>query len=425
MEEIFHKAGFYPADILLPREADMTKWAVVACDQFTSQPEYWKTVKKEVGDAPSTLRLILPEAELHDPDVARHIARINASMEQYLEEGVFRTYPNAFFYMERTQADGKVCQGLIGMVDLEEYDFMPGSKRRIRATEGTVLSRIPPRVRVRENAAVELPHIILLIDDAKKTVIEPLSEAKGEMEPLYDFELQQGGGHLSGWLLTESQQISTAKALAELAAPEEMERKYGVVGESLLFAVGDGNHSLATAKQCYENLKKVTPEAELAALPARYALVEVMNNHSDALEFEPIHRVVFGVDPEALLQAFLAYYPGAHKGEGEGHTIAYTYAGHRGTVTVPAPTAQLAVGTLQNFLDDYLKTHPGEVDYIHGDDVADTLGAQPGNIGFKLPAMAKEALFKTVIADGALPRKTFSMGHAYDKRYYVEARKIK
>ncbi len=425
MEEIFHKAGFYPADILLPREVDMTKWAVVACDQFTSQPEYWQAVEKEVGVAPSTLRLILPEAELHDPDVARHIARINASMEQYLEEGVFRTYPNAFFYMERTQADGKVCQGLIGMVDLEEYDFMPGSKRRIRATEGTVFSRIPPRVRVRENAAVELPHIILLIDDAKKTVIEPLSEAKGEMEPLYDFELQQGGGHLSGWLLTESQQISTAKALAELAAPEEMERKYGVAGESLLFAVGDGNHSLATAKQCYENLKKVTPEAEWAALPARYALVEVMNNHSDALEFEPIHRVVFGVDPEALLQAFLAYYPGAHNGEGEGHTIAYTYAGHRGTVTVPAPTAQLAVGTLQNFLDDYLKTHPGEVDYIHGDDVADTLGAQPGNIGFKLPTMAKEALFKTVIADGALPRKTFSMGHAYDKRYYVEARKIK
>ena len=284
MEEIFHKAGFYPADILLPREADMTRGAVVACDQFTSQPEYWQAVEKEVGDAPSTLRLILPEAELHDPDVARHIARINASMEQYLEEGVFRTYPNAFFYMERTQADGKVCQGLIGMVDLEEYDFMPGSKRRIRATEGTVLSRIPPRVRVRENAAVELPHIILLIDDAKKTVIEPLSEAKGEMEPLYDFELQQGGGHLSGWLLTESKQISTAKALAELAAPEEMERKYGVVGESLLFAVGDGNHSLATAKQCYENLKKVTPEAEWAALPARYALVEVMNNHSDAVE---------------------------------------------------------------------------------------------------------------------------------------------
>ena len=193
----------------------------------------------------------------------------------------------------------------------------------------------------------------------------------------------------------------------------------------LLFAVGDGNHSLATAKQCYENLKKVTPESEWANLPARYALVEVVNNHDDALQFEPIHRVLFGVEPEAVLQAFLDFYPGAHEGQGPGHTIAYTYAGHTGFVTVPEPKVQLAVGTLQAFIDEYLKTHGGEVDYIHGDDVTDQLGAKPGNIGFKLPAMGKEQLFKTVMADGVLPRKTFSMGHAQDKRYYVEARKIK
>ena len=425
MEEIFHQAGFYPADILLPKNADMTKWAVVACDQFTSQPEYWEAVENTVGGAPSALRLILPEAQLHDENVAEHIAKINATMEEYLRNGVFQEYPGAFFYMERTQADGKTCQGLIGMVDLEEYDFMPGSKKRIRATEGTVLERIPPRVRVREHAAVELPHIILLIDDPAKTVIEPLGTEKETMQPLYDFELQQGGGHLAGWQLTPEQMNAAAKALAALAEPQEMERKYGLSGDSLLFAVGDGNHSLATAKQCYENLKKVTPEGEWAALPARYALVEVMNNHSDALEFEPIHRVVFGVEPKELLAAFLAYYPGAHEGEGEGHTISYTWAGGRGSITVPHPSTQLAVGTLQNFLDAYLKTHSGEVDYIHGDDVTDDLGAQPGNIGFKLPAMAKEDLFKTVLHDGALPRKTFSMGHAHDKRYYVEARKIK
>ena len=423
MEEIFHQAGLYPADILLPRKADMTKWAVVACDQFTSQPEYWEAVEQEVGDAPSTLRLILPEAKLHDSDVADHIADINATMQRYLDEGVFTEYPGALFYMERTQADGKVCQGLIGMVDLEDYDFLPGSRHPIRATEGTVLERIPPRVRVREHASVELPHIILLIDDPEKTVIEPLD--RDAMRPLYDFELQQGGGHLKGWQLTKEQQLSAAKALAALADPARMERKYGVTDDVLLYAVGDGNHSLATAKQCYEDLKKVTPPEQWASLPARYALVEVMNNHSDALEFEPIHRVVFGVEAEELLVAFKAYYPQAYEGEGKGHTIAYTWCGGSGLLTVPDPRVQLAVGTLQNFLDDYFKTHSGEVDYIHGDDVADALGAEKGNIAFKLPAMAKEELFKTVLHDGALPRKTFSMGHAYDKRYYVEARKIK
>ena len=205
-----------------------------------------------------------------------------------------------------------------------------------------------------------------------------------------------------------------------------MEEKYGLASAApLLFAVGDGNHSLATAKTCYENLKKVTPESEWASLPARYALVEIVNLHDEALQFEAIHRVVFGVEPEKLIAAFKAFYPGAHEGEGEGHTVAYTHAGGQGFLTVPDPKVQLAVGTLQNFLDAYLKEHGGEVDYIHGAEVTDELGGRPGNIGFKLPAMGKDQLFKTVIADGVLPRKTFSMGHAQDKRYYVEARKIK
>jgi hypothetical protein len=426
MNEKFKHLGFYPADILLPKDADMTKWAVVACDQFTSQPEYWQAVEETVGDAPSTLRLILPEAKLNEPDVDEHIAGINAAMQDYLDRGIFRTLADSLIYIERVQSDGKVRHGLIGMVDLDQYDFTPGSGALIRATEGTVLSRIPPRVRVRQDAPIELPHVMLLIDDPDRTVIEPMTAQSGSMEKLYDFDLQQGGGHLTGWKLTEKQIDAAADALTALCSGEEMEKKYGMKGAApLLFAVGDGNHSLATAKQCYENLKKVTPESEWANLPARYALVEVVNNHDDALQFEPIHRVLFGVEPEAVLQAFLDFYPGAHEGQGPGHTIAYTYAGHTGSVTVPEPKVQLAVGTLQAFIDEYLKTHGGEVDYIHGDDVTDQLGAKPGNIGFKLPAMGKEQLFKTVMADGVLPRKTFSMGHAQDKRYYVEARKIK
>ena len=427
MNPKFEKLGFYPADILLPRQGtDMTKWAVVACDQFTSQPEYWQAVEETVGDAPSALRLILPEAALNAPDVEARISAVNAAMGKYLADGLFETLPESLLYIERVQSDGKIRHGLIGMVDLEQYDFTPGSGALIRATEGTVLSRIPPRVKVRKDAPIELPHVMLLIDDPEKTVIEPLTRASSDMERLYDFKLQQDGGRLTGWRLTASQTDAVADALAGLCAPEEQERKYGIRNAApLLFAVGDGNHSLATAKQCYEDLKAVTPESEWASLPARYALVEVVNNHDDALQFEPIHRVVFGVEPEQMLEALKAYYPDTREGQGEGHVIAYTHAGGTGFITVPNPRVQLAVGTLQTFIDAYLKDHGGEVDYIHGDEVTDQLGSKPGSIGFKLPAMGKDQLFKTVMADGVLPRKTFSMGHAQDKRYYVEARKIK
>ena len=426
MNEKFKALGFYPADILLPKDADMTKWAVVACDQFTSQPEYWQAVEETVGDAPSTLRLILPEARLNDPDVDSQIRSINGSMQDYLDRDVFQTLPESLIYIERTQSDGRVRRGLIGMVDLEQYDFTPGSGALIRATEGTVLSRIPPRVRVRQDAPIELPHVMLLIDDPKKTCIEPIRAAAGSMEQVYDFELMMKGGHLRGWKLSQAQTEVLADALANLASDDAMREKYGVSGvPPLVFAVGDGNHSLATAKTCYENLKKVTPQDQWESLPARYALVEIENLHDESLRFEAIHRVVFGVDPEKLLAAFKEFYPTARDGQGVGHTIAYTWAGGSGYLNVPNPRVQLAVGTLQNFLDAYLKENGGEVDYIHGDKVTDDLGAKPGNIGFKLPAMGKDQLFKTVIADGVLPRKTFSMGHAEDKRYYVEGRKIK
>ena len=426
MNDLFETLPFRPADILLPKDCEYSKWSVVACDQYTSQPEYWQRVEEYVGRAPSTLRLILPESCLEGPNVETDIMEINNTMSRYLRDGRFVEHPSALFYVERTLDNGKVRRGLMGMVDLEQYDYEPGSSAPIRATEGTVLSRIPPRVAVRKNAPVELPHVMLLVDDPDQTVIEPLSAQTGEMQVLYDFDLMERGGHIKGWELTEDQQAQVARALSALADPAKFNARYGTQDAAvMLFAVGDGNHSLATAKQCYENLKKVTPEDQWATLPARYALVEVVNNHDDALQFEPIHRVLFGVEPEKVLEAFQAYYPGAHEGTGEGHTIAYTCAGRTGAVTVPDPKMQLAVGTLQTFLDAYLKEHGGEVDYIHGDDVTDELGSKPGNIGFKLPAMGKEQLFKTVMADGVLPRKTFSMGHAQDKRYYVEARKIK
>ena len=425
MNKKFEKLGFYPADILLPKDQDMTKWAVVACDQFTSEPEYWQAVEQTVGDAPSTLRLILPEANLKAPNVDEYIADINASMDKYLTEGVFQVLPESLVYIERQQSDGRIRHGLIGMVDLDAYDFTPGSGALIRATEGTVLDRIPPRARVRRNAPIELPHVMLLIDDPDKTVIEPLTAASGEMETLYDFDLMQNGGHIRGYKLTDRQVDAVADALEGLTSDEAMQKKYGVSGVApLLFAVGDGNHSLATAKACYEEQKKGKTPQEYLALPSRFALVEVVNNHDDALQFEPIHRVLFGVDHEKFMNAFRAAYPNAYEGRGSGHTFEFVGNGESHFFTVPEPKGQLAGGTLQGVIDQYLQDNGGEVDYIHGDDVTRELGSKPGNMGFLLPAMGKEQLFKTVMADGVLPRKTFSMGHAQDKRYYIEARKI-
>lgn len=412
-DSLFDAVGFYPADILLPHGADMKKWAVIACDQFTSQPEYWQAVEAAVGDAPSTLRLILPEARLGQEGEADEITAIHDAMTSYLESGLFRTLPRSMVYVRRTQTDGRVRQGLVGMVDLERYDFTPGSGALIRATEGTVLSRIPPRMAVRRGAPLELPHVMLLIDDPEHTVIEPLAAGEG-METLYDFDLLQDGGHLHGSRLTEAQMEQAARALARLAGGEE---------QPMLFAVGDGNHSLAAAKACYEERKASAPEG--AVLPERFALVEVVNCHDMALTFEPIHRCLFDVEPEAVLSALLAYYPGAHTGEGEGHTVSFTWSGGSGTITVPEPHAHLAVGTLQTFLDDYLASHTGRLDYIHGEEAARSLGRRSGNLAFCLPAMEKSQLFPTVMADGVLPRKAFSMGEARDKRYYVEARRLR
>ena len=428
MNDLFETLPFRPADILLPKDCEYSKWSVVACDQYTSQPEYWQRVEEYVSRSPSTLRLILPESCLEGPNVETDIMEINNTMSRYLREGRFVEHPNTLFYVERTLDNGKVRRGLMGMVDLEQYDYEPGSSAPIRATEGTVLSRIPPRVAVRKNAPVELPHVMLLVDDPEKTVIEPLADQTDSMQVLYDFDLMEHGGHIKGWELTEDQQAQVARALSALADPAKFNARYGTKDEAvMLFAVGDGNHSLATAKECYERQKRLTPPEHWATLPARYALVELDNLHDASLEFEPIHRLVFGVKPEELLSALVEYYPGAQRGdEAGGHKLAYVYGETQGMISVPHPAAQLPVGTLQNFLDWYLARHKGvRVDYIHGEDVARKLAAQPDTVGFLLPAMGKEELFPTVIRDGVLPRKTFSMGEAHDKRFYLEARKIR
>ena len=419
------KIPFKKANILLPKDADMHKWSVVACDQYTSEPKYWEEVENIVGDAPSTLKITLPEIYLERENVSERIQKINDEMDNLLNTNFFKTLSNSLVYLERTCSDGKVRKGIVGMVDLEDYSYEKGSQTLIRATEGTVLERIPPRVRVRENAKLELPHVMLLIDDEKKEIIEGLTDKVSSEDLVYDFDLMQNGGHIKGYKIPDNLTDAVFAGLEKLADKDNFEAKYNVKDKGvLLFSVGDGNHSLATAKACYENLKKVLPKEEYENHPARYALVEVVNLHSDALEFEPIHRVVFGVEPEKMIKEFKKFYD-ISTTAGEGQRIEYVYKDHSETLYIKNPKSTLAVGSLQIFIDEYIKSNGGKVDYIHGDDVTKKLGSEPRNIGFLLPNMKKTDLFKTVILDGALPRKTFSMGHSYDKRYYLEARKIK
>lgn len=407
---------FKRADILLPKTDSMEKWSVIACDQYTSQPEYWDSVKVNVGDARSTLHLILPEVELEHLSDDR-IEKINRAMADYLTEDVFSVYENAYVYVERTLLNGTVRHGVVGAVDLEEYDYSSGATSNVRATEKTVVERIPPRKRIRENAPIELPHVLLLCDDAEKQLIESIAAIKDTLPKLYDFDLMEKGGHISGWLIQGEAADCFDRKLDEYATGAS-ERYRDLDGTPLLFAVGDGNHSLATAKACYEALKASTTD-DLSAHPARYALVELGNIHDVSLEFEPIHRIVKNTDPEALLKAL-------HDRLGEGDCPIEWFAGDKtGTVMLPLKPGELPVGVLQAFLDEYLKNHAGVIDYIHGDDTVKALAADKDSVAFLLPAMEKADLFRGIVAGGVLPRKTFSMGHAEEKRYYLEARKIK
>ena len=415
---------FKRGNILLPKNTDMTKWSVVACDQYTSEPEYWNDVEKIVGDAPSTLKLTLPEIYLEDENVSKRIAKINSNMKALLDVDFFNEYKDSMIYLERTQSDGKIREGLIGVVDLEAYSYEKGAETPIRATEKTVIERIPPRVKIRENAPLELPHIMILIDDDKKQIIENLKNKVSEDDIVYDFDLMKNGGHVKGYLLNEETMDEVDKGLKELADKEVFAKKYDVNNkEVLLFAMGDGNHSLATAKACYEKLKETMSEEEYLNNPARYALVELVNLHSPALEFEAINRVIFNTEPEKLLNSLKEYYQINKDGNGQKIEVITNDVDEKWYIE--NPKSNIAVGSIQIFLDEYLKNNEGKIDYIHGEETTKNLAKQSGNVGFIFEAMPKNELFKTVILDGSLPRKTFSMGHSYDKRYYLESRKIK
>lgn len=407
---------FRSADILLPKQEDMERWAVIACDQFTSSPSYWQRVRDFVGDSPSTLRMILPEAELGAAGEAEKVKKINETMESYQKQGLFQEYKNAYVYVERALLDGSVRKGLVGMVDLEGYDYRPGSESPIRATEKTVLERIPPRQRVRQEASLEFPHVLMLCDDAEKVLLEPVAAEKERFPLLYDFDLMEGGGRIRGYLVANEAAEAFDRRLEDYTA--RVAEKYpGLSGAPVVFAVGDGNHSLATAKSCYEALKARCPEA--ASGPARFALVELENIHDEAQKFEPIHRIVTQTEPEALLRALTPYCAP------EGHKVTWISGNREETVYLDKTRSSLALGVLQGFLDEYLKEHPGKIDYIHGEEDVRRLASEENAVGFLLPGMEKGDLFRGVVADGVLPRKTFSMGHAQEKRYYLEGRKIK
>ncbi len=392
---------FYPCDILLPK-SDFEKWAVVACDQYTSEPSYWQDVEKYVGDAPSAYNIILPEAYLQDDNSAR-IEKINKTMNEYIENGVFDTLSNTMIYLEREVTGGKIRKGIVGLIDLDEYSYEKNSSSLIRATEATVLERIPPRVMIRKGAALEMPHIMLLIDDPNETVIEPLTEKTADFTKIYDFDLMQNSGHIKGYALDKDTIALVQDTLSKLVENSE---------DKFLFAVGDGNHSLATAKECYNADKENN---------SRYAMVEVVNIHDYSLEFEPIYRVVFGVNPQELLNDFVTTLGGEYNGA-DAQKFTCVFGNETREISVKG-TGKLAVATLQTYLDDYLKKNTSaKIDYIHGEEVVCSLSNTENTFGFIFEGMQKSELFPAIKLDGSLPRKTFSMGHAADKRFYIEAR---
>lgn len=395
------KYSFNCANILLPKTG-FPKWSVVACDQYTSEQNYWSDVENIVGDSPSALNIILPEIYLSD-DNSQRIDSINSYMQKYISDGVFEEYNDAMIYVER-ESNGTKRLGVVGVIDLEDYDYNKDSSSLIRATEQTVLERIPPRVAIRKDAVLEMPHVMLLIDDKDKKVIEPLARKKGEFDTAYDFDLMQGGGHIEGYFIDKTTQTQVQDALQSLIGGDN----------DLLFAVGDGNHSLATAKECYRQ-----NPTELN----RYALVEIVNIHDSSIEFEPIYRVLFNVDIDDFMDKFLQAHT-VSSGDAT-HTFECVTKNGSENITVKA-TAKLPVGTLQSFIDQYLKDNPSvKIDYIHGEQVVNTLCKEDHTLGFIFKGMGKDDLFEAVMSDGSLPRKTFSMGHAHDKRYYIELRKIK
>ena len=403
---------FTSGNFLLPHLNNLKNWAVIACDQFTSQNDYWQKVEETVGNDYSTLHLMLPEIYLNG-NYDDRIEKINSTMQKYLNENIFTEYKNAYIYVERTLQNGKIRKGILGCVDLEKYDYSSNTKSLIRPTEKTVLERIPPRQKIRQNAPLELSHILLLCNDEKDRLIEKVSEIKNSLPKLYDFDLMQNGGHIEGYLLqgNAAKEFENNLTLYE----KDIQEKYQGLSP-MLFAVGDGNHSLCTAKFCYEEKKKKTGRTDL---PSRYATVELENIQDEAQEFEPIHRVLKNLDTKKLLQELQKLE------KKDGYEIKYITKNEQSVLHLDKNKGELAVAVLQEFLDNYLKNNKGTIDYIHEKTAAEKLVQEDNAIAFLLPKIDKNAFFKSIISNGVLPRKTFSMGHAEEKRYYLEARKIK
>jgi len=404
---------FNTADILIPAAGDMSKWAVIACDQFTSEPEYWAECERLVGEADSTLRLMLPEAWLETDRAEGAERRINAEMERCLRENVFRCLENSFVYLERRQSDGRIRRGLVGAVDLEQYDFTPGSHAAIRSTEDTVADRLPPRVKVRKGAVLEMPHAMVLMNDPEDGVLGALEARKGGLEKVYDFDLMQGSGHISGWHVCGEEAEAVSAAIRALTD-----------GADMAMAMGDGNHSLATARLCWLDIREGLSEAEREGHPARYALVELNNIHEAAIDFEPIHRLLADTDTEAFFGEAEAFFTAVSR-EGESHHIRCITAEGERDICVNGLTIGETIGAAERFALDYLKRHGGRIDYIHGDDTVAAMGRESGCCAMVLPAMDKTELFTSVERSGPFPRKSFSIGHARDKRFYLECRRIK
>ena len=391
------KLPFYPADILLPK-TDLHKWATIACDQFTSQPDYWEKVKKEAENSPSCLNMTLPEIFLDGKGNTQRIDAINQTMRDYLKAGIFTEYKDALILVERSVSNGKLRRGLVGAFDLDEYSYEPNAKALISPTEGTVLSRIPARVDIRKGACLELPHIMMLMDDRGEMIIESVDVSKQTL--VYDFELMLGGGHIKGWLLDNDTKCAVLSRLAALA-------ESCVKNGGMLFAVGDGNHSLAAAKASADII---------GTKEARFALAELVNIHSEGIEFEPIYRVVFGVDAEDIFEYMKERFAGASE-----RKIEFVSQEISGSFFVDG----LEADVLQKAIDGYVTAHAGSgVDYIHGVDAVRELCSKENTVGFIFDVMDKSDLFDYVNKNGVLPRKTFSIGQSTDKRYYLEARII-
>ena len=423
---------FMPAHILLPdASVPLGQWGCIACDQFTSDRDYWAKAEQAAAGGPSALRLILPEVYLGESDQQARVDQIHKAMEQYDREVLTRAV-DGFVYVERTLQSGRVRQGLVGRVDLEAYNYHLGSLPLVRPSEHTVEERIPPRMAVRRGARLETPHVMMLADDPDRLLIEPVGRQKEKLRPLYDGELMLGGGHVAGWAVEDPALIRQIEdAMEVLSSQETFLAKYpGAPNDRpMALAVGDGNHSLATAKAYWEELKKTLTPQQQKDHPARWCLAEVCNVRSDAVEIEPIHRVLFNTSYDTVLLNLVTWsdenLAGIRFGDSFEQKLQLMGPRDRCHLSFENPSAPLGVGTVDEFVEYFLENHPeARVDYVHDEAAVRAFCAKEGAVGLLLPAMHKADLFRGVVLGGVLPRKTFSLGHAEEKRYYIECRRI-